>query len=208
MTLLALVAAGQVEIDVGPLAALFREEALEEQVHADGIDGGDAERIADGAVGGGTATLHENAVVTAEADDVPHDEEVAFEVELLDEGEFALDLAMRAFAEVSFAGMAVALACAFVGALAQEGHHGLAFGHGIARELVAEIGEREFESRGKFAACWRSPREGRRRGATFRRASSMWRSELVQSRRPAVASVRWLRMQVKTSSTWRCSGCA
>ena len=28
---LALVAAGQVEIDVGPLAALFREEALEEQ---------------------------------------------------------------------------------------------------------------------------------------------------------------------------------
>src|SRR3954468_1685650 len=34
---LALVAAGQVEIDVGPLAAFFTEETLEEQVHADGI---------------------------------------------------------------------------------------------------------------------------------------------------------------------------
>ena len=38
---LALVAAGQVDIDVGPLAALFGKEALEQQVHAHRIDGGD-----------------------------------------------------------------------------------------------------------------------------------------------------------------------
>ena len=31
-----LVAAGQVEIDVGPLAALFGEKTFEEQFHADG----------------------------------------------------------------------------------------------------------------------------------------------------------------------------
>ena len=55
--LLALVAGGQVEVDVGPLAALLGEEALEEQLHADRIDGGDAERVTDGAVGGGAAAL-------------------------------------------------------------------------------------------------------------------------------------------------------
>src|SRR3954463_3184856 len=56
---LALVAAGKIKVDVGPLAALFAEEALEKQVHADGIYGGDAERIADGTVSGGTTSLGE-----------------------------------------------------------------------------------------------------------------------------------------------------
>src|SRR5215470_2355864 len=53
----ALVAARQIEINVGPLTALFEEKALEEEFHADGVDGGDAERVADGAVGGGAASL-------------------------------------------------------------------------------------------------------------------------------------------------------
>ena len=88
----ALVAAGQIEIDVGPFAALFGKEALEEQVHADGIDGGDAERIADGAVGGRAASLHENVLLAAEADDVPDDQEIAGELELLDERQFFFDL--------------------------------------------------------------------------------------------------------------------
>ena len=48
----ALIAAGKIEIDVGPLAAFFGEKALKEQIHADGIDGGDAERIANRAIGG------------------------------------------------------------------------------------------------------------------------------------------------------------
>ena len=48
----------------------------------DRIDGGDAERVADGAVGGRAAALHEDAALAAEADDVPDDQEVAREVEL------------------------------------------------------------------------------------------------------------------------------
>src|ERR1041385_6845171 len=40
--LLALLAARQIEIDVGPLASLFRKKALEQQVHADRIDGRDS----------------------------------------------------------------------------------------------------------------------------------------------------------------------
>ncbi len=88
----ALVAAGQVEIDVGPLAAFFRKKTLEEQLHADGVDRGDPERVADGAVGGRSAPLHENVLLAAEADEIPDDEEVSGEFEFFDELQFFFDL--------------------------------------------------------------------------------------------------------------------
>ena len=96
----ALVAAGQIEIDVGPLAALFGKKALEEQFHADGVDRGDAERVADGAVGGGSASLHENVLLAAEADEIPDDEEVSGEFEFFDERQFFFDLAAGAGLQV------------------------------------------------------------------------------------------------------------
>src|SRR4029077_8937446 len=79
--LLPVVAGGQIEVDVGPLAALLGEEPLEEQPHPDRIDGGDAERVADGAVRRRAAALAEDAALAAEADDVPDDEEVPGEIE-------------------------------------------------------------------------------------------------------------------------------
>ena len=143
---LALLAGGQVEIDVGPLTALFGEEALEEQFHAHRVHGGDAQGVADGGVGGGAAALGQDALLAAEAHQVPHDEEVAGQVELFDERQFALDLAAGAGAEFG-RGPAVARLRALLGARAQEGIHGLARGHGIARELVAQVGERELQAR-------------------------------------------------------------
>ena len=92
---LAAVAARQIEIDVGPFAALFREEALEQQLHLDRIDGGDAEAVADGAVGGRAAALHEDVLLPAVVHDVPDDQEVAGEIELLDQIELARDLRAR-----------------------------------------------------------------------------------------------------------------
>src|SRR6266446_6944443 len=89
---LAAVAARQVEVDVRPLAALLGEEALEEEIHRDRIDGGDAERVADGAVRGRAAALDENAAAAAKIDDLPDDEEVAGEVETLDDGELVIEL--------------------------------------------------------------------------------------------------------------------
>ena len=77
---LAAVAAGQVDVDVRPLAAFLGEEALEQQLHADRIDRGDAERVADRAVRGRPAALAEDAALPAELDDVPDDQEVAFEL--------------------------------------------------------------------------------------------------------------------------------
>ena len=47
---LALISAGKIKVYVGPFAALFRQKALEQQVHANRIDRGDAEGITDRAV--------------------------------------------------------------------------------------------------------------------------------------------------------------
>ena len=113
--LLAPVAARQIEVDVRPLAALFRQEPLEEQFHLHGIDRRDAEAVAHGAVGRAAAALHEDVVLPAVIDDVPDDEEVAGEIELLDEIEFARDL--RAGALVI---RPVSLARADVGDLSEE----------------------------------------------------------------------------------------
>ena len=92
---LALIARGQIEVDVRPLAALLGEEALEQQLHLHRIDGGDAERVTDRAVRRGAAALHEDLLALAELDDVPDDEEVAGEIELLDHVQLFLDLRLR-----------------------------------------------------------------------------------------------------------------
>ncbi len=73
----ALVAAGQVDINVGPLATLFGEEAFEQQLHADGIDRGDPQRVADCTVGSRSASLGEDVLFPTKANYVPDDKKVA-----------------------------------------------------------------------------------------------------------------------------------
>jgi hypothetical protein len=60
---LAAIAARQIEIDIGPLAALFRQEPLEQQVHPDRIDRRNPQAVADGAVRRRPASLHEDVVL-------------------------------------------------------------------------------------------------------------------------------------------------
>ncbi len=139
---LAFVAAGEIEIDVGPLAAFFGKKALEQQIHADRIDGSDFERITHGAVGGRAAPLHQQSLLFAETNDVPDDQEIARQIELFDHGELALDLALGFFVI-----RAVALARAFIGELAQIRIHGLAGRDGVRGKLVAQIAERELQAR-------------------------------------------------------------
>ena len=97
---LALVAAGQIEINVGPLAAFFRQETFEKQFHADGIDGGDPQRIANGAVGSGAASLDQNVLLAAEADQVPYDEKISGQLEFFDQRQLALNLTLGTAFEV------------------------------------------------------------------------------------------------------------
>ena len=90
---LALISAWQIQINIRPLAALLGKKSLEKQIHAHRIHGGNAQRIADRAVGRRPASLHQNIFLAAEADNVPNDQEIAGEIELLDQlrvrGQFA-----------------------------------------------------------------------------------------------------------------------
>ena len=59
--LFAPVSRGQIQVDVGPLAALLGQEALKQQLVADRVDGGNAEGVADQTVGRRAATLHQDS---------------------------------------------------------------------------------------------------------------------------------------------------
>src|SRR5262249_38751944 len=85
---LALVAAGQVEIDVRQFASFFREEALKEQLHSHWIDGGDSQSITDSTVGRRSAALHQNFFSLAETNYVPHYEEITGKIEFFEEVQF------------------------------------------------------------------------------------------------------------------------
>ena len=77
----------EVHVDIGGLAALARDEALEQQVDLRRVDGGDPQAVADGGVGGGAPSLAEDALAPGEAHDVVHGEEVGRVAELGDERE-------------------------------------------------------------------------------------------------------------------------
>ncbi len=138
--LFALVAGGQVEIDVGPLAALLGQEALEQELHLDRVDGGDGEGVADRRVGGRAAALGHDVLPLAEADDVPDDEEIARQIELLDQIEFAFQLRLGAGGERSKAG-----AGAVPGHPAEVRDGAFAHRQRVVGEAVAEVRQGELE---------------------------------------------------------------
>ena len=77
----------EVDVDVGGLAPLARDEALEQEVDLRRVDGGDAQAVADGGVGGRAPPLAEDVLLPGEAHDVVHGEEVGRVAELGDEPE-------------------------------------------------------------------------------------------------------------------------
>ena len=91
---LALVAARQVEINVRPLAPFLGKKPFKQQIHPDRIDGSDTEAVADGAVCRRAAPLNENSLGLTKLNNVPNDQEVAFELEFFDQPEFMVDLAV------------------------------------------------------------------------------------------------------------------
>ncbi len=143
--LLAFVPAGQIDIDIRPLAALFAEEAFEEKVHAHGVHRGDSERVADRAIGSAAAALRQDVMLLAEAHNVPNDEEVAWQFQLFNHGKLAFHLQARPLVIGP-----VTAARSLVREFAQQAHLRLPFGDGVSRELVSKVCQRKIQTLGDF----------------------------------------------------------
>src|SRR5581483_2587117 len=74
----------EVDVDVRRLFALGRHEALEQRRAARRVDRGDAEAVADGAVGGAAAALAEDVALAGDLHDGEDAQEERSHVELLD----------------------------------------------------------------------------------------------------------------------------
>ena len=143
--LLALFAGGQVEVDVGPLAAVLVEKPLKEQLHPDWINGSDFECIADSRVGCRAAPLYKNSESLAVENEVPDNKEVSGEAELGNQFELVPNLPTGLVEQASLGSRAVAFADAFLYTLFEEAVHRFAVWNRIVRKLIAEIIECEVE---------------------------------------------------------------
>ena len=80
-----------VDVDVRRAVALGRQEAFEQQAEGHGVGGGDPEGVADRRVGGRATPLAVDVGSAAELDEVPDDQEVTGEPEVLDDVELTVD---------------------------------------------------------------------------------------------------------------------
>ena len=142
---LAAITARQIEIDVGPLPTFLGQESLEQQVHADRVHGRDAQAVTHGTVRSRPASLHEDVVLSTKVHDVPDDEEVAGEIEPLDEIQLTRDLPARTLVVRS-----VSLARADLRHLPQERAHRFAGWDRVVGKPVAEIGHRVRQAIGQL----------------------------------------------------------
>ena len=129
----------EVDIDVGRFVALCRDEALEQQVRAFGIDLGDAEAVTHRGIGCRAASLAKDCLLPREAHDVVNREEVVLVLLLPDECEFFFDKQ----AHIRRHACGVTLRRAFPDKFPQIGRWGFAFGHDLLRILVAQLVERK-----------------------------------------------------------------
>ncbi len=101
------------------------EEALEEQIVGDGIDGGDAEDVGDDGVGRRATAGAADSTLAGEAHDIPDAEEEGGQPHLLDDGELVRQL----IADLRCQRL-VETADTFLTEGVEIGKRGLAIGHG------------------------------------------------------------------------------
>ncbi len=129
----------EVHVDVRRLVALLADEALEQDGHARRIDLGDAQAVADHAVGGRAPALAQDVAAACESDDVVDGQEVVLVLQLADQGQLMLDLLLhlggRAFRP--------APPCPFVSQAPQKAGRRLARRHDLIGVLVLQLVQRE-----------------------------------------------------------------
>ena len=129
----------EVNVDVGRLVAFAAHEALEEDIDPVWIHRRDAERVADGAVGGRAAPLAEDAAGARKGNDVVHGQEVRRIAEVVDDGELVLELARDLGGDAA----RIAFASALPHQIPEVLHRRHALWHDFVRVLVAQLVERE-----------------------------------------------------------------
>ncbi len=145
--LLAIVAARQVEIDVGPFAALLGQKALEQEFHLDRVHCRDSERVTHRAVGRGAASLHHDPILAAELHDVPYDQKVTGELEPLDNSELVFELVAGAIVHRT----APSLARTRIGEYSQIAVRRFVRRNRIVGKAIAHVAELEIASLGNRA---------------------------------------------------------
>ena len=136
---------GEVDVHVRVGRAALVDEALEEQLVADGVDAGDAQRVGHDRIARAAPTLRGDAALAAEAHEVPADEEELGEAGALDDLELVGHLLEHARVEG-----VVAPARALVAELREVGERRLARRHREAREAVALELELDLAARGQL----------------------------------------------------------
>ena len=138
-----------VEVDVGRLVPLARQEPLEQQLDPRRIDRRDPEAVADHGVRRRAAALAEDPLAPAVPDDLPHRQEVAAVVELVDQGELPVDLLADRGRHPTRPGEAIARPAKRE--LAQPRGRRLAVGQLLGRIAVADLGQAEGAARRHLA---------------------------------------------------------
>ena len=134
----------EVDVDVGRLVALPRDEALEQQARARGVDLRDVQAIADGRIGRGAAPLAEDARAAGELHDVVDREEIVFVAEGRDEREFVPQLRE----DFRRRARGVAPCRAFFDQLCKPARRRFPFRHDLQRIFVAQLIDAERAARG------------------------------------------------------------
>ncbi|VWC40571.1 hypothetical protein BST28156_06965 [Burkholderia stagnalis] len=129
----------EVDVDIGRLAALAADEALEQQGAALRIHLGHAEAIADDRIRGRAAPLAQDVPAAGIGDDVVHRQEERLVFQVMDQFEFVLDqpLHLRRHA------VRITPARACPGFLRQIAGRRVSVRHELERILVAQVAERE-----------------------------------------------------------------
>ena len=139
----------EIDVDVGRLLALLGNEPLEQQVAGRRVDRGDAERIADGAVRRAPAPLAEDrrAKAAGEGDDVVDGQEIAREVELLDQLQLVVELGQHLVRDA----VAPALPSRPPRSDARDAAAACGPRAPLARIFIAQLVEAEMDGVGEFA---------------------------------------------------------
>ena len=129
----------EIDVDIGRLAPLGRDEPLEQQIGATGIDFRHPEAETDGGIGGRAASLAEDALRAREAHDVMDGEKVRRVLQLRDQLELVFEIVAH------FVGDAcrIAAGCTFVSEMRQRILSIVESFDLLIRILIAQFIERE-----------------------------------------------------------------